>query len=77
MPVRLDEGLLSHILHFTVILDVASDQPDDLVLILPYQQVERTRIALLGAFHELLVGLSAAHSRPPRPGESLLTDGKT
>lgn len=54
-PVGLDERLLSHIQGFAVIINIAPDQTDDLVLVLFYQQIKSALVTCLYSLYQFLV----------------------
>ncbi len=63
--ISLDERLLCHVQHFTLIAHIAGNQFDDLVLILAHQHVESLFVPLLYTFDELLIDALAAHEGNP------------
>src|SRR5690554_3183276 len=69
-PIGFDKSLLGNILHLGMILHVASDQTQNLVLIFFHQQIECSGIAFLCTLHQLLVGFPVTHSCPPRRGHA-------
>ncbi|MNM80051.1 hypothetical protein D3C81_920010 [compost metagenome] len=54
-PVSLDESFLRHILGFMGVVYKTHDQPENLVLILQHQQIERSPVAALNALDKLLI----------------------
>lgn len=56
-PVGLDKGLLGNLFCLGWVSNQAGDQPKDPALILDYQKLKRTLVAVLNPFDQLSVGL--------------------
>ncbi|MNZ88410.1 hypothetical protein D3C78_1073020 [compost metagenome] len=73
-PVSLDESFLRHILGFLGVVHETHDQPEYLVLVLEYQQIERALVSTLDPLDQLLVRFLGLHScSSKRPESSCVT----
>ncbi|MOA03908.1 hypothetical protein D3C78_1234390 [compost metagenome] len=70
-PVGLDEGFLRHILGFLGIVHEAHDQPENLVLVLEHQQIERALVTTLDPLDQLLIRFLGLHSCSSERPQSL------
>ncbi|CAM2158110.1 hypothetical protein PT2222_40108 [Paraburkholderia tropica] len=64
-PVRLDKGVLGHVLDLRGVPHEARDQADDLAMVLGDQQFERGLVAFLHALDQHLVNFFFAHLKNP------------